>query len=162
MKRHAHAHGCNTLNPPTATTTRITPLNTDTTPRNLNHSNTRNKHKHHNTRSEHAANADTNHNTNKNGAAKPSGNAQWEQNAPTHRCYTQKPQPQQHTKQTQHATNANTKHTPQAAVAQLAARRSHNPKVGSSILSCRIFIQNRHRATHAIAERGFDPRTFGL
>jgi hypothetical protein len=25
-----------------------------------------------------------------------------------------------------------------AAVAQLAARRSHNPKVGSSILSCRI------------------------
>jgi hypothetical protein len=26
----------------------------------------------------------------------------------------------------------------QAAVAQLAARRSHNPKVGSSILSCRI------------------------
>ena len=28
--------------------------------------------------------------------------------------------------------------TGNAAVAQLAARRSHNPKVGSSILSCRI------------------------
>ena len=30
---------------------------------------------------------------------------------------------------------------PRAAVAQLAARRSHNPKVGSSILSCRIFFK---------------------
>ena len=29
---------------------------------------------------------------------------------------------------------------PRAAVAQLAARRSHNPKVGSSILSCRICV----------------------
>ena len=27
-----------------------------------------------------------------------------------------------------------------AAVAQLAARRSHNPKVGSSILSCRMCV----------------------
>ena len=42
----------------------------------------------------------------------------------------------------------------QAAVAQLAARRSHNPKVGSSILSCRtshlLQIQpgERHAATH--------------
>ena len=34
-----------------------------------------------------------------------------------------------------------------AAVAQLAARRSHNPKVGSSILSCRM-----HLAELAIAQ----------
>ena len=32
----------------------------------------------------------------------------------------------------------------QAAVAQLAARRSHNPKVGSSILSCRMFEHHAH------------------
>ena len=42
-------------------------------------------------------------------------------------------------------TNARTRHCTghvrlaRAAVAQLAARRSHNPKVGSSILSCRTF-----------------------
>ena len=29
-----------------------------------------------------------------------------------------------------------------AAVAQLAARRSHNPKVVNSILTCRIFLAN--------------------
>jgi hypothetical protein len=33
-----------------------------------------------------------------------------------------------------------------AAVAQLAARRSHNPKVGSSILSCRI-LHNADKQT---------------
>ena len=31
--------------------------------------------------------------------------------------------------------------TTDTAVAQLAARRSHNPKVGSSILSCRIHVR---------------------
>ena len=77
-----------------------------------------------------------------------------------------------------------------AAVAQLAARRSHNPKVGSSILSCRISrhtgkqtiphreatkhqmnnyptkprsqMETHHNDNHEIAQRGFDPRTFGL
>jgi hypothetical protein len=39
-----------------------------------------------------------------------------------------------------------------AAVAQLAARRSHNPKVGSSILSCRI-------SGSAQLETGRRPRT---
>ena len=34
-----------------------------------------------------------------------------------------------------------------AAVAQLAARRSHNPKVGSSILSCRNLHFTRNRST---------------
>ena len=33
-----------------------------------------------------------------------------------------------------------------AAVAQLAARRSHNPKVGSSILSCRIVMPSTFRS----------------
>ena len=32
-----------------------------------------------------------------------------------------------------------------AAVAQLAARRSHNPKVGSSILSCRTCVNQGSR-----------------
>ena len=39
-----------------------------------------------------------------------------------------------------------------AAVAQLAARRSHNPKVGSSILSCRI-----HGAASVHRRAGVDP-----
>ena len=63
----------------------------------------------------------------------------------------------------------------EAVIAQLVARRSHNPKVVSSILTHRTllcivavdvrFNLSMHHITcqaYEIAERGFDPRTFGL
>jgi hypothetical protein len=45
-----------------------------------------------------------------------------------------------------------------AAVAQLAARRSHNPKVGSSILSCRI-LHNADKQTEPHHAKTKQPET---